>query len=76
MNTQTTTQKKFIPAPTFKYIEIIERSNNRVVKRMNVSNMPDATIAKTESGMSANLNAALYFTKSYADNKKLPVVGA
>lgn len=58
----------------FKYIEIKEYENGKVVKRIDVSNESDHNMDKIESGMNINLNHEKYYTFSYDSEVKLETV--
>lgn len=45
----------------YKYLEIKEMGTNKVVKRIDVTDMSDSSISRLESGMGMNLNHNKYY---------------
>lgn len=56
------------------YIEIIERKNNEVVERLDVTNESANTRSSIERGMNINLNRKEYFTNSVESENELEVI--
>lgn len=59
----------------FKYLEIVEDSTSKVVKRMGVTSKTDRQIQKLENGLELNLNHAEYTVEYHESKVELPIIG-
>ena len=58
----------------YKYLEVRERTTDKVVNRIDVSNESERSIDRIERGMNINMNHADYYTEVNESNTKLEKV--
>jgi hypothetical protein len=56
----------------FKYLEIVEDSTNKVIKRVDISKHSEKSASKVEVGMNINLNHDEFTVKQVTSEKELP----
>lgn len=57
-----------------KYIEIVEREKEEVIKRLDVSDKSDRMIDRIESGININLNHDHFYTNQIESEVELPII--
>lgn len=59
----------------FKYLEIVKKETNEIVKRMDITNQSERQIERIEMGVLMNLNVKEYHIKIATSETKLERIG-
>lgn len=59
---------------SYRYLEIVEKSDDSVIKRIDVTDYSDGRIERIQRGMEINLNHELYFTNDNMTTNKLQIL--
>lgn len=63
-----------IEKPTYNYLEIVERTSNKIVKRVNLTAHGMVAQQRISDGIKRNTNEQKFEVKTYRSNLKLPKI--